>query len=95
MENKVDSASPLDIPVMPCPFCGRAVDLEDHDTLYPSGSAWEFDAELQTRTYHRAFDVPKEQWCYSMHCPVQAGGCGAEMHGDSKDEALEAWNRRA
>jgi hypothetical protein len=33
--------------------------------------------------------------CYEMHCSVQAGGCGAEMHGDSKEEVLSKWNTRA
>lgn len=84
------SVSPL-----PCPFCGKPADLEDHDTLYPSGTGWKFDQELQMRTYHRYTDVPKEQWCWGMHCPTCAGGCGAEIRGDSREEALAKWNKRA
>ena len=80
---------------LPCPFCGMEVDLEDHDTLYPSGTGWLFDEELQMRTYHRPTQVPNEQWCWGMHCSTCAGGCGAEIHGDSKAEALAKWNRRA
>ena len=80
---------------LPCPFCGKPADLEDEDTLYPSGSGWLFDEELQMRTYHRYVLTPKEQWCYTMHCPVQAGGCGAEMHGDTKADTLDKWNKRA
>jgi len=79
----------------PCPFCGKKADLEDHDTLYPSGTGWKFDEELGCRTYHRAHDVPVDQWVYSMHCPVQAGGCGAEVQGDTRDEALNSWNKRS
>lgn len=79
----------------PCPFCGKKVDLEDQDTLYPSGTGWLFDEDLQMRTYHRMHEVPDNQRCYVMHCVLQAGGCGAEMHGDSRDEAIAAWNRRA
>lgn len=88
---------PVDVNVspLPCPFCGMAVDLEDHDTLYPSGCGWKFDDGLQMRTYHNFREVPKEQWCYGMHCPTCAGGCGAEIHGDSREEALEKWNKRA
>lgn len=78
-----------------CPFCGKKVDLDDDDVLYPSGIAWEFDESLQMRTYHRSMvDYPKDQWCYGMHCPTNSGGCGAEIHGDSRDEAIENWNRR-
>lgn len=78
----------------PCPFCGMKVDMEDYDTLYPSGTGWEYNEELGMRTYHSFREVPKEQWCYTMHCVTTAGGCGAEMPGDSRDEAIEKWNRR-
>jgi len=88
---------PVDVNVspLPCPFCGMAVDLEDPDTLYPSGTGWKFNEELQMRTYHSFREVPPEQWCYGLHCSVQAGGCGAEMHGDTKSDTLAAWNKRA
>lgn len=88
---------PVDVNVspLPCPFCGRDVDMEDQDTLYPSGTGWMFNEELQMRTYHRMHEVPKGQWCYVMHCPVQSGGCGAEMHGDTRSDALNKWNTRA
>ena len=80
--------------IPPCPFCGKKVDLEDEDTLYPSGSGWLFNAELGIRTYHRYNEVPKGQLCYGMHCPEPSGGCGAEIHGDSKEEALVKWCHR-
>lgn len=89
------SDSPASGNLPPCPFCGRAVDLEDMDTLYPSGIGWEFDTALQLRIYHTYRDVPKEQWCWSMHCPESAGGCGAEVPGDSREEALTKWCARA
>ncbi|MFZ2524441.1 MAG: hypothetical protein WAW87_03910 [Candidatus Ferrigenium altingense] len=102
MTNKTENGSPLlvvgldrKVSPPPCPFCGMPVDLEDQDTLYPSGTGWKFDDELQMRTYHRMADVSPEQWCYGMHCPEPAGGCGAEIHGDSKEEALEKWSKRA
>ena len=79
----------------PCPFCGKKVDLDDHDVLYPSGTAWYLPPELDgMKAYTNFRDVPKEQWCYTLHCPIQSGGCGAEMSGDSKEECKEHWNRR-
>lgn len=80
---------------LPCPFCGKAVDLDDPDTCYPSGSGWLDDEGLQLRTYHPFRAVPPEQRCYAMHCPTPSGGCGAEIHGDTKEEALAKWNTRA
>lgn len=80
--------------VPPCPFCGKAVDLDDEDTLYPTGTGWKDDEVEGFRTYHSYREVPKEQWCWGMHCPKPAGGCGAEITGDSKDAALAAWSRR-
>lgn len=78
----------------PCPFCGRKVDLEDHDTLYPDGTGWIYDEKLHCNYYVNARVVPQEQWCYSMHCPACSGGCGAEISGNTKQEAIDAWNRR-
>lgn len=78
----------------PCPFCGKKIDPTDIDTLYPSGTGWE-TGEGGYRHYVSAREVPKEQWCYKVVCQEHYGGCGAEVHGDSKEEALEKWNRRA
>jgi hypothetical protein len=78
----------------PCPFCGKAVDPDDADTLYPNGSGWKFNDELGMQTYHSFREVPKEQWCWPMHCPEVAGGCGAEISGNSRDEAISKWNTR-
>ena len=77
----------------PCPFCGHEVDLEDGDTLYPNGVGWE-DHPDHGRHYCSRGQVPKEQWCYSMNCPETAGGCGAEISGDSRQEAIDKWNTR-
>ncbi len=79
--------------IEPCPFCGMKVDLEDPDTLYPNGIGWK-DREEGFRSYHSFREVPPEQWCYSIHCVENAGGCGVEMSGDTKEEAIEKWNRR-
>lgn len=77
----------------PCPFCGKQVDLEDHDTLYPTGTGWSVQGGF--RTYHSSEEVPPEQRCWGMHCPESAGGCGAEITGHTRQEAIDKWNRRA
>jgi hypothetical protein len=78
----------------PCPFCGHEVDLEDGDTLYPNGTGWR-EEEDNMRVYCSRREVPKKQWCWSMHCPTTAGGCGVEMSADSREEAIQKWNKRA
>lgn len=77
----------------PCPFCGCKVDPNDIDTLYPSGIAW-VEAEDGYVYYERAVIHPKEQWCYKIICNELYGGCGAEVHGNNKEETLEKWNKR-
>jgi len=79
----------------PCPFCGKEIDIDDEDTLYPNGIVWE-DIEYG-RVYHRfgsAPATPKERYCWSVHCSTISGGCGAQMSADSKEEAIEKWNKR-
>jgi hypothetical protein len=79
---------------LPCPFCGRTPELDNPDTLYPSGTGWKpVQGELY-RSYVNFREVPKEQWCYSMNCCECCGGCGAEISGDSELDAVTKWNRR-
>jgi ribosomal protein L37AE/L43A len=76
----------------PCPFCGKQPSPDDPDTLYPSGTGW---VERRGLRHYVSFrEAPKEQWCYSMNCPEPSGGCGAEIHGDSAEEAMRKWNTR-
>jgi hypothetical protein len=76
----------------PCPFCSKEIDIDDGDTLYPNGRAWEDKA--YGRSYYPCKGMPKEQWCWSLHCSTISGGCGCEMSADTKEEAIEKWNRR-
>lgn len=78
----------------PCPFCGHTIDLDDPDTIYPNGTGWEDHDDIGLRSYYPRREVPKEQWCYSVHCSTNSGGCGAELSGDSRTEAIEKWNKR-
>lgn len=96
-EQQVKDAAepPLDfrVSLMPCPFCGRKVDEDLDDTLYPTGHGWL--EEGGHRHYVSYREAPKDQWCWQMLCPEVGGGCGVEIHGDSRDEAIAKWNRRA
>lgn len=81
----------------PCPFCGKAINLDDEDTLYPDGIGWidHWEEDYDYRSYVSALEVPKEQWCYKIVCNQIYGGCGAEIHSDSKEEVIEKWEKRA
>ena len=82
------------IDMLPCPFCGKGVDLEDEDTLYPSGVYWRETDGM--RHYIRHKDRKQDDGIvWDIHCPEVSGGCGAEISADSKQEAINAWNRRA
>ena len=71
----------------PCPFCGTTPDLNDPDTLYPSGVGWkQVDDHVE---YCSALEVSPDQWCYSLHCT-----CGAEMSADSPEDCIIKWNTR-
>lgn len=82
----------------PCPFCGKRMDETDVDTVYPSGFGWidHWEENYDYREYVSVLSVPlpKEQWCYQVVCQTHQGGCGAQISGDSKIEAIENWNRR-
>ena len=81
--------------IKPCPFCGKEVDLEDGDTLYPSGVGWEVNEDGSFSHYTKAYDVPPNQWCWKLTCSTISGGCGAEMHGDSKQDTINRWSKRS
>lgn len=78
----------------PCPFCGKEIDPDqDDDAFYPNGTGWKV-RDNGYISYHSARDLPQEQWCWSVHCAVTSGGCGAEMSGDTREEAMSKWNTR-
>lgn len=54
--------------LLPCPFCGLELDINDCDTLYPSGYGWKDENGL--RTYVSLRDTPSENWCYHIVCQV-------------------------
>jgi hypothetical protein len=80
--------------LLPCPFCGREVEDDLEDTLYPSGTWWREEDGLRHYIGHQE-RKPTDQPCWLMNCPESGGGCGAEIYGDTKEQVMAKWNRRA
>lgn len=78
---------------LPCPFCGKVVDLDNGDTLYPAGMYWRITDGIKHHIRYKDTQQGDES-CWGMHCPETAGGCGAEIEADSKNDAVNKWNRR-
>ena len=83
--------------LLPCPFCDHEVNSGDNDVLHPAGIYW-VESEHIGRTYvgrnHMLF-IDRANECWSVNCAESGGGCGANVIGDSKDEAIGKWNTRA
>lgn len=72
-----------EIELKPCPFCGG--------TKIFVGSVAEIEL---TDKYSQDYDLYNSQ--FQAVCDYTAGGCGASSCCcESKDEAIENWNRRA
>lgn len=80
-------------PLLPCPFCGKTMQITE-DTIYPSGTVWLYNEDLQCRTYHGIHDIPNGNICWQINCCEHEGGCGASISGDSRQETIEKWNKR-
>lgn len=70
------------------------MDVDDNDTLYPSGTVWR-QHELGYREYtslraaqsNPQFEI--EGYVFKIEC-----NCGAEMQADEKDTVVALWNQR-
>ncbi len=84
MTTKASSASPIDIPVMPCPFCGKK------DTLEVITGAEFMDEDQEFYQHSESFAV-----VCNAATPNGKGGCGA-MGGfaDTSKAAIDHWNTR-
>ena|SRR3989304_413616 len=85
---------PTPLKLKPCPFCGKTVDINNDDTLYPSGLYWRWDTDGGRCYVAYKNRRPDDNPVWSMNCPESSGGCGAEIFGDIKEEAIQKWNRR-
>jgi hypothetical protein len=79
--------------IKPCPFCGHELDIENGDTLYPSGIGYKIRDNGKI-SYHSYREVPPENWCYKIVCNTTEGGCGAEISDNSRKECIDKWNTR-
>lgn len=77
----------------PCPFCGKELDLNDPDTVYPNGIYWR-DTEEYGRVYFGGMTAESDGRCMQIVCSDVSGGCCAEMHGDSLEDVVDKWNNR-
>lgn len=75
-----------------CPFCGKQMDLNDPDTIYPCG-AWKKDSNGDT--HYLSYNSPNiDGFVFGIYCEESSGGCGAQISGDSIEEVIFKWNRR-
>lgn len=80
------------VSLLPCPFCGRGLGDDLIDVLYPTGG-WRW-AKPGCRSYVSPIAGNLDGRVWTVHCTKHSGGCGAEISGDSKPEAIAAWNSR-
>lgn len=78
----------------PCPFCRKEMDANDPDTLYPNASYWQEDENGITHYVGNKDRKEDYHQCWNIVCSQSAGGCGAEISGDTKEEVLAKWNNR-
>jgi hypothetical protein len=76
-----------------CPFCGMKPPADLIDTLYPTGKWREDDGVRRYMPIGANEDAHGHVW--KMHCTANMGGCGAQIAGDSREEAIASWNRRS
>lgn len=82
--------------LLPCPFCGHH-NQELEDCIYPSGGYW--FSKNNIIGYCSRSNIPKEcdnlGQVWEIVCNENEGGCGAIIYGNSEQEVIDKWNRRA
>jgi hypothetical protein len=82
----------IETDLLPCPFCGKQMDIHCDETLHRSSTAW------KDTKYGRGYVRYHEEcdgYCYEVHCNKIYGGCGATITDDSIEEVIAAWNKRS
>jgi hypothetical protein len=80
--------------LLACPFCGHQPEPGNLiDSLYPDGIYRHYSKEHDIDHYtHSPIGAVAEIW--GMRCNTSEGGCGAQVTGEGKQGAVDAWNMR-
>jgi hypothetical protein len=69
--------------------------MTDPSTLHPNGIYWvdtDYGRSYFGRNHKYYAEAVSE--CWDVNCLEEAGGCGARITGDAKDDAIAKWQRR-
>jgi hypothetical protein len=69
--------------LLPCPFCGFVLDINDSDCIYPA-----------TRPIYNPVSKAMEYPLYEVNCYESGGGCGANLLGETVEDCIRLWNTR-
>jgi hypothetical protein len=70
-------------------------DLNDEDCCYPTGTYWRDHPEGFRYYFGHNERQTGDGMMWLLHCTSNAGGCDAEVHGHTRQEAIDKWNKRA
>jgi hypothetical protein len=80
--------------LLACPFCGFQMPPDEDenliDILYPTGTYWRVEPDGLKHYVNHKERQPGDSRCWHIICD-----CGAEVHADTREGAITAWNRRA
>ena len=81
---------PMDIRLLPCPFCGKTESLMFTDAKELEGCKKFEDDSCP------CYEEEPKCFCRAIVCSVSKGGCGASSgYATTVERVLEKWNRRA
>lgn len=84
--------------ILSCPFCGH-MPQDLRDFLHPTGQGWRDDPigdDGEMMRHYMRYNDPRgtHGQCWELGCLEHEGGCGATMHGDSREDVIAKWNKR-
>ena len=84
--------------ILSCPYCGHTP-IDEMDFLHPTGQGWRDDPigdDGKMMRHYMRYNDPRgvHGQCWELGCLEHEGGCGATMHGDSREDVVAKWNRR-